>query len=151
MQHQREPCVCTTPSRHVAWSRPLDIFIVYFSSTLIGVQPYTLKYGSWVKHGQTVTATDPLSHWPWSVGSDQYPKHNRCSPHAITAISIQANSLALSSKHCPFEHALLSKLSLTAISSNTIPYMEQGHVALPDFAHVSTVRCGSQPSHWLRC
>ena len=54
------------------------------------------------------------------------------------------------SKHFPLEHALLSKLSLTSISSNTIPYMEQGHVVLPDFAHVSTLRRGSQASHWLR-
>ena len=54
----------------------------------------------------------------------------------------------MASNHLPLEHALLSNLSLTSISSNTIP--EQGHVVLPDFAHVSTLRRGSQASHWLR-
>ena len=38
------------------------------------------------------------------------------------------------SKHLPLERV---KLSLASISLNTIPYMEQGHVVLPDFAHVS--------------
>ena len=44
MQHQREPCVRATPSRHVAWSRPL--FFEYFPRSL----SLHAEHGSWVNH-----------------------------------------------------------------------------------------------------
>ena len=37
MQQKREPCVCATPSQHVAWSPS------YFSHTFLGVHHYTPK------------------------------------------------------------------------------------------------------------
>ena len=65
----------TLPPRGMEPSFGHSLFFEYFPRT----PALHTEHGSWVKHGQTVTVTDPLSQWPWSVCSAQYPKHNRCS------------------------------------------------------------------------